>query len=392
MSMSAYDGVLSRSRQRIVLLLITLTVFFDEISYSMIVPILPSQAEKLGWSQAEIGLLVGSFGLSAVAAAPVVGRLSSRVGPRRLFFTGLVFLATGTGLCAVGTAYGWILTGRLLQGFSVAVTSAVGMTYIVKIHPADQRGRAMGIMAGGFAAGSIAGPTAGGVLFERVSYSLPFVLIFISVVILALATAKALPEGHASREGKDSFRALLAKPQVRRLVFCAALSMSILGMLEAVVPLHLERGFGTGPNAIGLIFVGAALGQGLASPLAGVVADYRGTRFAMLTGLILLAVTIVAVSVSGSVSAIATSLCATGLASAFALVPILSRMAELGGSSDETSHSTAYALLNSALDTGMMVGPLLGSVLVGVLGFTTGILVASAVLFAGVWLSNAIPE
>jgi MFS family permease len=184
----------------------------------------------------------------------------------------------------------------------------------------------------------------------------------------------------------------LARPQVRLLVLCAALSMGILGMFEAIVPLHLARNFGTGPTAIGLVFVGAALGQGLASPLAGVVADYRGTRFTMLAGLTLLAVTIVAVSVSGSVSAIATSLCATGLASAFALVPILSRMAELGGTSDGTSHSTAYALLNSALDTGMMVGPLLGGVLVGILGFTAGILGASAVLFAGVWLSHVNPE
>ncbi len=392
MSISACDGVLSRSRRRVVMLLITLTVFFDELSYSMIVPILPRQAEKFGWSETEIGLLIGSFGLSALATAPFVGRISNQLGPRRLFFTGLVLLATGTGLCAVGTAYGWILTGRLLQGISVAVTSAVGMAYIVRMHPADQRGKAMGIMAGGFAAGSITGPAVGGVLFERVDYSLPFVLIFLSVVILALVAAKALPEGHVSRGRKDSFRALLTRPQVRLLVLCAALSMSVLGMLEAVVPLHLQRGFGMGPTAIGLVFVGAALGQGLASPLAGVVTDYRGTRFAMLAGLILLAVTMVAVSVSGSVPAIAISLCAAGLASAFALVPILSRMAELAGVSDETSHSTAYALLNAALDTGMIVGPLLGGVLVSVLGFTTGILVASAVLFAGVWLSHAKPE
>ena len=245
----------------------------------------------------------------------------------------------------------------------------------------------MGIVAGGFAVGSIAGPAAGGVLFERAGYSVPFVLIFSCVVVLALASAKALPEGHASRAGNDSFRALLARPQVRLLVSCAALSMGALGMLEAVVPLHLERSFGTGPTVIGLVFVGAALGQGLASPLAGVTADYRGTRFTMLAGLTVLAVTMIAVSVGGSVPAIAVSLCAAGVASAFALVPILPRMAEVGGASDETSHSTAYALLNFALDAGMMVGPLLGGVLLSVVDFTVGILVASAILFAGAWLS-----
>src|SRR5215216_5465367 len=379
MSISARDGVLSSSRRRVVMLLITLTIFFDEISYGVVVPILPRQAEKFGWSEIEIGLLLSSFGLSGLATAPAVGRLSNRLGLRRLFFAGLALLATGTGVCAVDATYGWIFTGRVVQGVSVAVTIALGMTYIVRIYPAERRGRAMGLVAGGFAAGSIAGPAAGGVLFERVGYSVPFVLIFLCIAILAFVSANALPEGHASRVGKDSFRALLAKPRVRLLVLCAASSMSVLGMLEAVVPLHLARGFGTGPSVIGLVFVGVALGQALASPLAGVVVDRRGTRFTMLAGLTL-------VSVGGSVFSIAASLCAAGLTSAFALVPILPRMAEVGDTSDETRHSTAYALLNFALDTGMMAGPLLGGVLVSVLDFTLGVLVVSSILFAGAWL------
>jgi len=39
------DDIMSRSRRRVVMLLITLTVFFDELIYSVVIPILPSQAE-----------------------------------------------------------------------------------------------------------------------------------------------------------------------------------------------------------------------------------------------------------------------------------------------------------------------------------------------------------
>ena len=107
----------------------------------------------------------------------------------------------------------------------------------------------------------------------------------------------------------------------------------------------------------------------------------------MFAGLTLLAVTMIAVSVGGSLSAIAASLCVAGLAGAFALVPILPKMAEVGDASDETSYSTAYALLNFALDVGTMAGPLLGGVLLSVLDFTVVILVAAAILFAGAWLT-----
>ena len=316
---------------------------------------LPRRADWFGWSEIEVGLLVGSVGLSGLAMAPFVGRLSNRLGLRKLFVAGLVLLAVGTGLCAVGTAYGWVLTGRMLQGMSVAVTSAVGMSYIAKIYSAEQRGGAMGIMASGFAAGSIAGPAAGGAPFEKVGYSTPFVLILLGSVVLAPASAKALPEGHASRSERGSFGTLLARPQVRLLTLSAALSMGVLGMLEAV--------------------------------LAGVVADRMGTRFTLLAGLTLLGVTMIAVSVGGSVSVVAISLCAVGFASAFALVPILPRMAELGGASDQTSDSTAYALLNCALDAGMVTGPLLSSMLISVSDFTTSVLAASALLLVGAWLS-----
>jgi predicted MFS family arabinose efflux permease len=262
------------------------------------------------------------------------------------------------------------------------------MAYIVRIYPVEQRGGAMGILAGGFAAGSIAGPATGGVLFERVGYSATFVLILSCVLVLALSSAKTLPEVQTSRGGKNSFRALLRRPQVRLLVLCAALSMGVLGMFEAVVPLHMQRSFGTGPTAIGLVFFGAALGQGLASPLAGFVADHRGTRFTMLAGLTLLSITMVSVSVSGSVSMVAISLGVAGVASAFALVPVLPRMAELGGATCKTNDSTAYALLNFALDTGIMAGPLLGGLLMSVLGFTISILIAAVILLAGAWLSH----
>ncbi len=104
MSISAHDSVLSRPRRRVVLLLITLTVFFGELSYSVVVPILPSQAEKFGWSEIEIGLLLGCFGLSGLATAPFVCRISNKFGPRRLFFMGLS--ASGDGHGAVCSRHG----------------------------------------------------------------------------------------------------------------------------------------------------------------------------------------------------------------------------------------------------------------------------------------------
>jgi len=60
--------------------LLFLFVFVDLLGFSLILPLLPYYATTLGASPSLVGLLVASNALTQFIGAPILGRLSDRIG------------------------------------------------------------------------------------------------------------------------------------------------------------------------------------------------------------------------------------------------------------------------------------------------------------------------
>ena len=74
------------------LALVIAFVFIDLLGYSLFLPLLPFYAGTLGASPTLVGLLVASNALAQLIAAPIIGRLSDRLGRRPM----LIFSISGT--------------------------------------------------------------------------------------------------------------------------------------------------------------------------------------------------------------------------------------------------------------------------------------------------------
>ncbi len=64
------------------LLTIFLIVFVDLLGFSLILPLLPYYAEAYGATPVIVGLLVASYAAAQLVGAPLLGRLSDRIGRR----------------------------------------------------------------------------------------------------------------------------------------------------------------------------------------------------------------------------------------------------------------------------------------------------------------------
>ena len=93
------------------LLTIFLIVFVDLLGFSLILPQLPYYAESFGATPVIVGLLVASYAAAQLVGAPLLGRLSDRIGRRPV----LLLSVTGTflGFLLLGFA---APLGRLLAG------------------------------------------------------------------------------------------------------------------------------------------------------------------------------------------------------------------------------------------------------------------------------------
>src|SRR5947207_13033434 len=115
----------------------------------------PMEAE-FGWGR---GALSGAAAISLLllgAAGPVVGRLADRWGPRRVVGVSLVLLSAG----AIGASYVqtlwhvYLTTGLLMALGPAGLALTTGSTVAARWFEA-RRGVAIGIAAGGMAAGPL---------------------------------------------------------------------------------------------------------------------------------------------------------------------------------------------------------------------------------------------
>src|SRR4030065_218029 len=94
------------------LMTIFLIFFIALLGFSLILPLLPYYAETYGATPTMVGLLVASYAAAQLVGAPLLGRLSDRLGRRPILL--LSVAGTGLGFVLLGFADP---IGRLLAGW-----------------------------------------------------------------------------------------------------------------------------------------------------------------------------------------------------------------------------------------------------------------------------------
>ena len=265
------------------------------------------------WSGVPIA--VGALG-TALASWPLA-RLMDRAGRRPGLALGYGLAVAGAVLGLLGVAvrnFPLMLLGMAL--FGIASTSNLLARYAAAdVSRPEQRGRAMGIIVGGSALGSIIGPnlmapalslgarldipaTASPFLVSVAGYGVAAVLtvLFLRPDPLALARRDAA-EADAGRPAglARSLGAILADARVQIALATLSISQFVMISTTSTSPLYLhDQG-----HAVGTIGIAVSLhlaGMYVASPLSGWLADRLGRMPVIAAGALML---IFAVAVAG---------------------------------------------------------------------------------------------
>src|SRR3989338_3252033 len=183
------------------LVIIFVTVFIDLIGFGIVIPVLPLYAERFGASPLVIGMLLGVYSLMQLICAPLLGRLSDRVGRRPVLL--LSILGTSAGFLLMGCAktLGLLFVARIIDGVTGGNISTA-QAYIADVTPPEHRSRRMGLIGAAFGLGFIFGPAIGGLL-SHVSLAAPFFFAAALAAANAVAVYLWLPESlPASQRGK----------------------------------------------------------------------------------------------------------------------------------------------------------------------------------------------
>ncbi len=134
------------------------------LGFGMILPIFPNYVDLLGGGGLEVGLLLASFMFTRAFLARPFGRLSDRVGRKKVIITGMFLYGLLAFLFTLPQNWWGLILVRVLQGTASAMVWPVGEALVVDSAPPSKRSRSISVYIFLTNIGIVAGPLIGGLI------------------------------------------------------------------------------------------------------------------------------------------------------------------------------------------------------------------------------------
>jgi len=184
---------------------IMLATVMQVVDMTIVNVALPHMQGSMSATQDQISWVLTSYIVAAAIATPLTGVLAARIGRKKLMIISIIAFTIASMLCGSATSLGEIVAFRLLQGTAGAALVPLSQAVLLDINPREKHGSAMALWGMGVMIGPILGPTLGGWLTEYYSWRWAF-YINLPVGILALAGVSAfLHESEKDRARRFDF-------------------------------------------------------------------------------------------------------------------------------------------------------------------------------------------
>lgn len=178
------------------LMMLLLVYLLMNLSASFVMPIFPLFVEEIVGTPAraatETGLLLGIQGVAAALAAVMVGRLSDHVGHRRTLITCTVIAGVMSFPHVVAHSVPQLALLRVVFGAAAGGMLPAMNAMVAMIVPRRRLGQAYGFTTTASALGWATGPFLGGLVAAAVGYRIPFVIMGVMLLLVALAQHRGL--------------------------------------------------------------------------------------------------------------------------------------------------------------------------------------------------------
>lgn len=156
----------------------------------------------IGATQSELEWAINSYTLVFAGLLFTAGLLGDRIGRKKVLLAGILVFGIGSGLAALSTSPGELITWRALMGFGAAFVMPATLAVLMNVFERDEQPKAIGIWAGSVGLGIAIGPITGGLLLEHFWWGSIF-LVNVPVVIVALIAMVALvPDSRDPNPGR----------------------------------------------------------------------------------------------------------------------------------------------------------------------------------------------
>jgi MFS family permease len=215
--------------------------FLHFTSFYYLFTTLPFYVLDLGGSTFQVGLIIGVFSVSSLAARPLFGAWMDRAGRRRFLLVGAaIYVVASLGYLAIRTVPG-LLLWRMFHAMGLATFSTAAASLAGDLAPPQRRGTTMGIYGLAQAGALSLGPGVGAAIHRALGYTGLFVsaaFTALAALACAIAVREAPPPGKRRAGAEQAARGRGVLRQVAlpaTLQFSASIAYGTIVSFIAVV-------------------------------------------------------------------------------------------------------------------------------------------------------------
>ena len=278
------ENVMTKKEKTILILLASLN-FTHILDFMIMMPLGNYLIDSFGISTMQFSILVGAYSIAAFFSGLGIAMFTDKFDRKKSLLFAYVGFVLGTIACGFASTYGLLLAARIIAGLFGGVIGAQVLSIVADMFSYERRGRAMGIVMGGFAGASILGvPISLNLtnLFEK-DWHVPFLLIgglgiiFIPLIIRLIPTMTS----HINKEDNKSslFQALITVckvPAQRSALIFSCLLMTGHFLIIPFINPYLEFNKGFSKELTPWIYLAGGVASLLAAIYLGKLADKRG--------------------------------------------------------------------------------------------------------------------
>lgn len=191
------------------------------------------------FSSLVVTAIFATYAVAVLAALLTVGRLSDRVGRKRVMVPATILLAASAVLFLLAGSVGWLFVARAVQGFATGTLAGAVTAALVELDVEGDHRRASLINTVAFVSGAASGPLLFGLCAQYLPGPtvLPFV-IELGLIAVAVPLLIGLPETVPRLASDNAGRARFTRPQVppaiRRSFLVAGLVVAVAWSIGAL--------------------------------------------------------------------------------------------------------------------------------------------------------------
>jgi EmrB/QacA subfamily drug resistance transporter len=166
---------------------------------------LPTLSRDLHASTSDLQWFSDAYSLVLAAVVLPAGLLGDRIGRKKVLLVALAMFGVSSAICAYATSSGELIAARALLGLGAAAILPLSLSILPVLFTAEERPKAIAIMASATFISFPVGPLLGGWLLDNFWWGSVFLINVPIVVIALIAVTMLMPESRSQRRPRVDF-------------------------------------------------------------------------------------------------------------------------------------------------------------------------------------------